>query len=75
MSEASSGVYVSATMTAKARDKVWDVISGWHASLRRGSIIMINRNKSEPSGLQIRVVGEPARALVDLNGMYIMKMR
>ena len=51
MLEVSPGVYVSPNLSAAVRDRVWDVVAGWYATLRRGSLVMVWRNRKAPGGL------------------------
>lgn len=38
MLELAPGVYISPRMNQGVRDRVWEVISGWHAQLGDGSL-------------------------------------
>ena len=54
MLEVAPGVYVSPDLSASVRDRVWDVVAKWHATLGRGSLTMIWRNRKASGGLSLR---------------------
>lgn len=75
MPEVAPGTYAAVGMNQGIRTRMWDVVSGWHEQLQRGSISMIHEDRSSPSGLRIISVGTPARELVDLDGFYVSLRR
>lgn len=75
MLEVSAGVYVAPDMAAGVRDRVWDVVSKWHASLQRGSIFMGYKDSTASSGLAMRLVGAPLKEIVDVDGMFMALSR
>lgn len=72
MLEAAPGVYVSKTLNRRSREKVWRVVSDWHASLQRGSLTLIYPDASSDGGLAIQTLGTPARRAVRLDGALLM---
>lgn len=72
MPEVDSGLYLSNSLSANARDRLWDILSEWHASLRNGSLILIYPDKKAPSGLQIRKLGGQNDKYVDLDGILVV---
>lgn len=72
MLEAAPGVYASPSLTARARDKVWDVLVEWHAALGRGSICMLYPDSKSDGGLAVRLLGSPPRKPVRIDGALLM---
>jgi len=73
MLEVSAGVYVAPDMSSAVRDRVWDVVSGWWETLRRGSLVMVWRDKAAIGHLQIETLGEPPKKIVDADGVLLVK--
>lgn len=72
MLEAAPGVYAGPGLTARARDKVWDVLVDWHAALGRGSICMLFPDRNSDGGLAVRLLGSPPRKPVRIDGALLM---
>lgn len=73
MLEIAPGVYTSPDMTAGIRERIWEVLSGWHLQLGQGSIVMTYRNPAAVSGQSIRTLGESPKEIVDADGVYLVK--
>ena len=73
MLEVAPGVYVSPDLSATVRDRVWDVVAEWHATLRRGSLAMIWRNSKAPGGLNLRHRGDPPKEIYDADGVLLVR--
>lgn len=73
MLEVSPGVFTSPRLSRRVREQVWDVLSGWYAHLQRGSIVMTWVDRDAPGGQGLRHLGEPARHLVEADGMLLVK--
>ena len=73
MLEIAPGVYTSPDMTAGIRDRVWDVLTGWHSQLGQGSIVMTYRDPSAVSGQNLRTLGDAPKEIVDADGVYLVK--
>ena len=72
MLELAPGVYTSPQMTEAVRDRVWTVCCGWAGALPNdGGVLMTWRDKVEPSGQAVRVLGWPKKELVELDGMWL----
>jgi CRISPR-associated protein Cas2 len=68
------GVFISSSMNAGVRDRVWSVLEGWHASLQDGKIIMAYKDKNEASGIALRHLGQIKRKVVNIDGiMSVLK--
>lgn len=72
MLEVAPGVYASPGLTPRARDKVWSVLSDWHAQLGRGAICMIHPDSKADGGLAVRTLGDPPRRPVRIDGVLLM---
>lgn len=73
MLEIAPGVYTSPMMTVGIRDRVWDVLSRWHAQSGEGSIVMTWRDPSAVGEQRIRTLGESPKRIVDADGVYLVK--
>ena len=73
MLEVAPGVYASPDLSAAVRDRVWDIVSRWHATLRRGSLVMIWRNSKSPGGLSLRHRGDPPKEICDADGVLLVR--
>jgi CRISPR-associated protein Cas2 len=71
MLELAPGVYASPSLSARARDKIWDVVQDWHANLGSGSITMVYADRQADGGLSVRSVGNPPRTPVRLDGILL----
>ncbi len=71
MLELSPGVYASPSLSARARDKIWDVVTGWHAQLRNGSLMLIFPDSRADGGLAVRSLGSTPRKPVRLDGVLL----
>ena len=72
MLEASAGVYVSKSLTPRARDKVWKVVADWHATLGRGSLTLLYPDSACDGGLAVKTLGAPTRRPVLIDGALLM---
>ena len=73
MLELAPGVYVSPLMNRAVRERVWDVISGWHSQLGQGSLTLIWRDKTAPGSVRIRQCGEPSKELVEADDLLLVR--
>jgi CRISPR-associated protein Cas2 len=73
MLELAPGVYVSPRMNKAVRERVWDVVSGWHAQLGQGSITLLWRDKSAPGHMSVKQCGEPPKELVEVDDLLLVK--
>jgi len=73
MLEIAPGVYTSPRMTKAVRERVWQVLADWHNHLQRGSIVMNWRDTDAAGGQSLLYLGEPARELVDVDGMVLVR--
>lgn len=73
MLEVSAGVYVAPDMSLGVRERVWEVVSHWWETLRRGSLVMVWRDKAVTGHLRIETLGEPPKEIVDADGILLVK--
>lgn len=73
MLEVSAGVYVAPDMSSGVRERVWGVVSRWWETLRRGSLVMVWRDKAATGHLRIETLGEPPKKIVDADGILLVK--
>ena len=73
MLEIAPGVYVSPNLSVAVRERMWSVLSSWWATLRRGSIVMVWRDKAASGNLRIETLGEPSKEIADADGVLLLK--
>lgn len=71
MLELAPGVYASPSLTARARDKIWSVVSDWHSQLGGGSLVLVYPDRQADGGLAVRSLGTPSRMPVRLEGVLL----
>ena len=75
MLEVAPGVYVAPEMSAAVRGRVWAVMTEWWHSLGRGSLTMVWRDTKASGNLSIESLGEPAKTIVDADGVLLVKRK
>lgn len=75
MLEIAPGVYTSPRMTKAVRERVWEVLSGWHDHLKQGAIIMTWLDTEAAGGQGLLYLGEPARELVEVDSMVLVRRK
>lgn len=73
MLEVAPTVYISPRMNAGVRTRTWQVLSEWHNTEPRGSLIMIWRDLKETGGVGIATLGTPSRELVEVDGLWLTR--
>jgi len=73
MLEVAPCTYVSPRMSKGVRERIWRVMTEWHAAEPRGSIVMIWREREETGGVGLAHLGTPAKTLVEMDGMWIAR--
>ena len=72
MLEIAPGTYVSPYMQAGVRERVWNVCVDWVEVLPvDGSITMIWRDATQPSGLRADIIGAPKAELQEHDGIWL----
>lgn len=72
MLELVPGVYTSPHMSEAVRERVWAVCCEWAGALPDdGGVLMTWRQKQEPSGQAVRVLGWPKKEFAELDGMWL----
>lgn len=72
MPEVAPGTYVADEMTKGVRERVWSVLETWWSSLPGGSVVMVWKDGTTPSGLGLAVLGLPPVHLIDLDGLLVV---
>lgn len=75
MLEVAPSVFASPRMSPSVRQRVWRVLTDWHAAEPRGSLVMIWRDPNETGGMGLAHLGTPSRELVELDGMWLTRRR
>ena len=75
MLEVAPGVYVAPRLSKAVRDRVWAVMCDWHATLGRGSVTLVVRDKSQVGELRIETLGEAPKNIVDADGVLLVKRK
>jgi CRISPR-associated protein Cas2 len=73
MLEVAPCTYVSPRMGKGVRDRVWSVMTQWHAAETSGSIVMIWRDREATGGIGLAHLGTPAKTLMEIDGMWIAR--
>ena len=73
MLEIAPGVYAAPNLSSGVRKRLWNVVSRWWNALGRGSIVMVWRDTSASGNLRIATLGEPAKEIVDADGVLLVK--
>lgn len=73
MLEIAPGVYTGPRMTSGVRERVWEVLADWFGHLGGGCVVMTWRDVEAPGGQAIRLLGEPPKTLVDVDGLMLVK--
>lgn len=71
--EVSPGVYVGPRITKAIRERIWTVLSDWHRTLGRGSIVMLWREAAAPGGIRLSSLGEPPKELCESDHMLLAR--
>lgn len=71
MPEPAPGVYTSGELSKGVRERIWIVMTDWHAVTGEGSVVMVWRDDKAPGGLGIATLGAPPRQLTNLDGVLV----
>jgi len=75
MLEVAPTVYVSPRMNRGVRLRTLEVLTDWHNTEPRGSIVMVWRDANETGGIGIATLGTPPRELVDIDGLWLARRK
>ena len=75
MLEVAPNVFASPRMSPGVRQRVWQVLSDWHAADPRGSLVLVWRDLNETGGMGLAHLGTPPRELVEMDGMWLTRRR
>jgi CRISPR-associated protein Cas2 len=71
MPEPAPGVFTAGDLSRGVRERIWSVVSDWHAHGSGGSVVMVWRDDKAPGGLGVATLGTPPRRLADLDGVLV----
>lgn len=75
MLELAPGVYLAPRMSQGVRERTWTVLSGWHAALGNGAVVMAWADRTRPGGMAIATLGDAPKEIVDADGVLLVKRR
>ena len=73
MLEIAPGVYTQPDMSAAVRERVWTVLCDWWSYYSQGSLVMTWAALNEPQRQGIEVLGEPAKDLIEYDGLFLVR--
>jgi CRISPR-associated protein Cas2 len=73
MLEVAPAVYISPRMSKAIRERTWKVLVEWHEAEPRGSVVMIWRDNNQTGGVGLAHLGNPPKALVEIDGMWVTR--
>ena len=73
MLELAPGIYAQPRMSAGVRERIWAVLSDWHGTLGRGSIVMAWAEPRASGSLGLRTLGEPPKDVVEHEGLLLVR--
>jgi len=73
MLELAPGTYAHPKMSAGVRTRIWEVLLGWYAELKRGSIVMTWADASAHGGLGLATLGEPPKEIIAHDAMLLVR--
>ncbi|WP_081417775.1 type I-E CRISPR-associated endoribonuclease Cas2e [endosymbiont of Riftia pachyptila] len=75
MLEVAPTVYISPRMNQGVRSRTWKVLSDWHNTEPRGSVVMVWRDANETGGVGIATLGSPPRELIEIDGLWLARRK
>lgn len=73
MLEIAPGVYAHPRLSVATRERIWSVLSDWHATLGRGSIVMTWAETAAAGALGLASLGTPPRTVVSHDGVLLAR--
>jgi CRISPR-associated protein Cas2 len=73
MPEVAVGVFAAPELSRGVRERIWTVLSDWWQAKPGGSVLMVWKDDKAPGGLAVASLGEPSRALTDLDGVLVTR--
>ena len=75
MLEVAPTVYISPRMNKGVRERTWKVLTDWHESEPRGSVVMVWRDNNETGDVGLAHLGSPPREIIEADGMWLTRTR
>ena len=69
MIDVKPGIFVG-SLNAMVRDNIWEQISQYSP---RGALMIYSHNNEQ--GYKIQMIGDPTRAIIDLDGLQLIKRK
>ena len=69
MIEVRPGIFVG-SLNGMVRDKIWEQIGKYNP---KGALMIYSYNNEQ--GYQIRMIGDPTRQIIDLDGLQLIKRK
>lgn len=73
MLEIAPGVYVSPRLNVKVRERVWETIEKWFYTLQRGSIVMVTRNTSSIGKMDVKILGDTQKEIINFEHLLLTR--
>ena len=73
MLELAPGVYSGARLSPAVRDRIWRVLEDWFAAENEASVVMVWAEPRLPGGQDVKLLGAPPVALVELDGIILTR--
>lgn len=73
MVEVAAGVFAAPRLSPQVRGRILTVLETWQADLGSGGFTLLWEDKRIPGGLALRTLGQPARQLVEADGLYLAR--
>lgn len=73
MLEIAPGVYAHPRMSTGVRGRIWTVLSDWHGTLGRGSVVMAWAETRLSGSLGLLTLGAPPRTVIEHDGVLLVR--
>jgi CRISPR-associated protein Cas2 len=73
MPEVATGVFASPELSKGVRERIWTVLDDWWRTKPGGSVLMVWKDDGATGRLGVVSLGEPSRALADLDGVLVTR--
>jgi CRISPR-associated endoribonuclease Cas2 subtype I-E len=75
MPEVAIGVFTAPDLSKAVRERIWTVLGDWWNAAPGGSILLVWKDDAEPGRLGVRSLGQPSRALADIDGVLVTRQK
>ena len=74
MLEVAPCTYLSPRMSKGVRGRIWLVLSEWHTTDPKGSVVMVWSDTECTGGVGLAHLGVPSKTLVELDGLWVARI-